>query len=292
MSKLFISYARIDVDFARRLHGVLTTLGATAWLDVKDIPVGANWSSAIQHGLDSCELMLLLLTPEAMSSENVSNEWQYFIDEKKPIIPILLRDSKLHFQLRRMQYVDFRMRSFDVALVDLHGALGRNGVHLKPLALPPIRPTATPVLIKPEGNQTAYVEAIERYIRDTLRLDPMKTRINVPNGDGWIYDFDSAIIEIYLTKDVEDWMLNCISLLANVPARGVTKITAELLKLNLSITNSAFGIYQDGIYLYQDSPLSEIPLATLPKKLNRFGGYANEFSKMLFKQFGLRRHKV
>lgn len=36
-----------------------------------------NWSSAIQQGLEHAELMIVVITPEAMASRNVENEWQY-----------------------------------------------------------------------------------------------------------------------------------------------------------------------------------------------------------------------
>ncbi len=66
-----------------------------------------------------------------MASRNVEDEWQYALDQKKPVIPILLREAKVHFQLNRIQWIDFLLHPFDIALVELHEELGRNGVHLQ-----------------------------------------------------------------------------------------------------------------------------------------------------------------
>jgi formylglycine-generating enzyme required for sulfatase activity len=134
MARIFISYARKYESFARRLATALSNVGANVWLDVNDIPSGMNWSSAIQEGLDLGDLMLLILTPEAMASENVAHEWQYYLDDGKPILPILLKPTRVHFQIRRLQYVDFYEQDFETAFAQLHSELRRQGLKLKPLS--------------------------------------------------------------------------------------------------------------------------------------------------------------
>ncbi len=93
MTKVFISYSRKDEEFARQIATDLDRLGASIWLDVDDIPPGVNWSSAIQQGLDNCDTLLLVVSPDSMDSSNVTDEWQYFRDEGKPIIPIMHRST-------------------------------------------------------------------------------------------------------------------------------------------------------------------------------------------------------
>jgi WD40 repeat protein len=120
MPKVFISYSRKDEDFARRLATDLDRLGADLWIDTDDIPPGVNWSTAIQQGLDTCEVLVLIISPDAMESGNVEDEWQYFRDEGKPIVPVIWRSApRLHFQLRRIQYVDFAAQEYDLALSQL-----------------------------------------------------------------------------------------------------------------------------------------------------------------------------
>jgi WD40 repeat protein len=120
MTKVFISYSRKDEEFARQLATDLDRFGASIWLDVDDIPPGVNWSSAVQQGLDTCDTLLLIISPDSMDSGNVTDEWQYFRDEHKPIIPIIYRITPtIHFQLRRIQYVDFMMQDYEIALGQL-----------------------------------------------------------------------------------------------------------------------------------------------------------------------------
>jgi hypothetical protein len=101
MSKVFISYSRKDEAFARHLATDLDRLGASVWIDVDDIPPGVNWSTAIQQGLDGCDTLVLVMSPDALGSSNVTDEWQYFRDEGKPIVPVICRRTQIvHFQLR------------------------------------------------------------------------------------------------------------------------------------------------------------------------------------------------
>lgn len=130
MSRIFISYSREDEGFARRLAAALSDAGADIWLDVNAIPAGMKWSTAIQQGLDECEVLLVVISPDSMASENVEDEWQYFKDEGKPIVPVLLREAKVHFQLRRLQYVDFLNNAFDAAFALLVTELQSKGLPL------------------------------------------------------------------------------------------------------------------------------------------------------------------
>jgi len=109
--RIFMSYAREDEAFARKLAAWLQkTLNLGVWIDVDDITPGVKWSSAVEEGLNTCEVMIVIITPESMESRNVEDEWQYFLDLGKPVIPLLLRSAVVPYQLRRIQYIDFSVR--------------------------------------------------------------------------------------------------------------------------------------------------------------------------------------
>jgi len=133
MARIFISYSRVDEAFVRQLATSLSQLGADVWIDIEDIPVGMKWSRAIQEGLDVSDVLLVVISPESMASQNVEDEWQYYLDQKKPVIPLLFTPAKLHFQLSRMQYIDFHRRPYEKALRQLHAELARKGARLDPL---------------------------------------------------------------------------------------------------------------------------------------------------------------
>lgn len=143
MAKIFISYSSKDDAFARHLASRLAEASAEVWIDTEDIPVGAKWSKAIQVGLDDSEVMLVIISPDSMESGNVEDEWQYYLDHNKPVVPVLYRPAKVHFQLNRIQYVDFYNLSFEDAFRKLHTELALKGIRLAPLPALPVRSTRT-----------------------------------------------------------------------------------------------------------------------------------------------------
>ena len=150
MAHIFISYSRRDEEFVRKLATSLSELGANVWIDVEDIPAGMKWSSAIQQGLRESQIMLVILSPDSTASTNVEDEWQDFLDNRKPIIPVLWRpvpSTDIHFQLRRIQYIDFHHQHYEEAFRQLTAELGRKGASLatgKADDTPPSTPTARP----------------------------------------------------------------------------------------------------------------------------------------------------
>jgi hypothetical protein len=116
MTQVFISYSRKDEVFARRVAQSLTEQGINVWMDIEDIHIGSKWSSAIQQGLDSSDLLCVILSPASMESSNVEDEFTYFLDQKKPVIPVYWKPCKVHFQLGRVQYIDFYSNPYEMAL--------------------------------------------------------------------------------------------------------------------------------------------------------------------------------
>ena len=125
MTKVFISYSHTDQPFATRLASALPALGIEPWIDQGGIHGGARWSSSVQQALDDCEALILVLSPDSMASGNVEDEWQYVIDEGKPVVPLLFSPVKVHFQLSRIQHIDFHGLPFEVALAQLADGLQR-----------------------------------------------------------------------------------------------------------------------------------------------------------------------
>jgi hypothetical protein len=67
--------------------------------------------------------MLLVLSESSMASQNVKNEWSYFLEQGKPIIPLLKEDCKVPFRLRTLQFIDFTKLDYASALARVHAAL-------------------------------------------------------------------------------------------------------------------------------------------------------------------------
>ena len=114
----FLSYCRDDLEFARQLADDLRRAGASVWMDKRDIPAGQRWDRAVQDALQTCPRMLVLLSPESVSSENVMDEVSFALDNKKTIIPVVYRECQIPYRLLRLQNIDLT-RDYDDGLQQL-----------------------------------------------------------------------------------------------------------------------------------------------------------------------------
>jgi serine/threonine protein kinase len=102
--QIFISYARKDSDYVYTLARELRRIGLSIWID-QDISTGANWDKSIEEALKTCDKMLLIVSPASMLSENVQDEWSYFLEEGKAVFPFVYQEAEMSFRLRRRQYI-------------------------------------------------------------------------------------------------------------------------------------------------------------------------------------------
>ena len=125
MTRVFLSYSHADRAFASRLSSALVERGLEVWIDEKGIHGGARWSTSVQEGLDRCDALVLVVSPSSMASSNVEDEWQYVLDKGKPVVPVLHEPADLHFQLGRIQHIDFVAQDFEPALRQLVASIER-----------------------------------------------------------------------------------------------------------------------------------------------------------------------
>ena len=124
--RVFFSYAREDAEFALRLATDLRNAGVDIWLDKLDIHPGERWDRAIEKALESSPSLLVILSPGAVDSSNVMDEVSYALEEGKTTIPVLYRDCKIPFRLRRLQYTDLAT-NYEQGLDQLTRYLGGAG---------------------------------------------------------------------------------------------------------------------------------------------------------------------
>jgi hypothetical protein len=104
---IFLSYARADSAFVLKLAKALRSAGTNLWLDQVDIRGGDVWERAVEDALKTSSCLLVVLSPAAVASTNVTDEVSFALDNKKKIVPIVYRQCDIPFRLRRLQYIDF-----------------------------------------------------------------------------------------------------------------------------------------------------------------------------------------
>jgi len=119
----FFSYAHEDAEFALRLAKDMRAGGAAVWIDRLDIKPGQRWDRAIEDALAKCPQLLVILSPAAIESTNVMDEVSLALEEGKTVLPVVHRQCKIPFRLRRLQYVDLTL-NYDQGLGRLLETLG------------------------------------------------------------------------------------------------------------------------------------------------------------------------
>jgi hypothetical protein len=105
----FLSYAREDAEFVLRLAKDLRMGGAGVWVDQLDIAPGQRWDRAVEDALAKCLQLVVILSPAAVESTNVMDEVSLALEDGKTVVPVLHRQCKIPFRLRRLQYVDLSL---------------------------------------------------------------------------------------------------------------------------------------------------------------------------------------
>jgi hypothetical protein len=81
--KIFLSHARRDDDLARQLAARLTRGGFTVWNSEEEIVPGDNWAKKTGKALDNSELMVFLLTPTALESDQLQQDIDFALQSRK-----------------------------------------------------------------------------------------------------------------------------------------------------------------------------------------------------------------
>ena len=115
-AKVFVSYGRADATFATRVANDLIRQHIDVWLDIYRIEPGISWARQIGEALDTCQILLLVLSPNSVASENVEDEWNYYLDQKKPVVTVLYEPCKVPYRLSKLQYISFHETDYDLAL--------------------------------------------------------------------------------------------------------------------------------------------------------------------------------
>lgn len=91
MARIFISYKRTDPDtaVAQALHGALTAAGHDVFLDLA-MSIGIRWAEEIERALHNTDVLIALLSEQAVRSDMTAAEIETAFQLKKRILPVRL----------------------------------------------------------------------------------------------------------------------------------------------------------------------------------------------------------
>lgn len=127
MTKIFISYSRKDIDFARKLAGDLEKAGYDVWWDITDIRGGDTWVNSIPDAIETSQYMLVVLSPDSVASPWVQKEYTQALSLRKAIIPLMLEATRIPFALNTIQVIDFTKGHYEDNYKSLLTTIGYTG---------------------------------------------------------------------------------------------------------------------------------------------------------------------
>jgi TIR domain len=101
MPDVFMSYAREDIERARKLASALEAGGWSAWWD-RNIIAGQTFDQVIEHELETAKCVVVLWSKDSIFSEWVKNE-AAAAAERGVLVPALIDNVKLPLEFRRKQ---------------------------------------------------------------------------------------------------------------------------------------------------------------------------------------------
>ena len=112
MPKVFLSHSTNDRAFVeRQLVPLFDGENIDVWYAPDDIHTADEWERRIVQGLETCDWFLVVMSPNAVTSEWVKAEVHWAMENRThKVVPVMIAPCNpidLHLKLPRIQYVDF-----------------------------------------------------------------------------------------------------------------------------------------------------------------------------------------
>jgi TolB-like protein/Flp pilus assembly protein TadD len=132
---VFVSYSREDQDRVFELAGKLRAAGVALWIDQGSLDAAAMWGQQIVEALDDAKVMLLMITPAAVRSDNVAKEVTLISERRGHILPVHLEHTvippALKYPLAGIQHIELFSGDPEEKLQTVLKSLVRLGVSLR-----------------------------------------------------------------------------------------------------------------------------------------------------------------
>ncbi len=196
MAGVFLSYARQSRSEARAVARRLQSHGHKVWFDESALVAGTPFEEGLREGLETADLLILMLSSEALTSPWVELEWKTMLwDELESgrvrVIVALLEDCDIPPPLRHKTPVAL-FEDRDEALARLEQAVALHGAKPGALRIPRLlHRHQEPITTAPERDSHVTVmepgtpRSLGGSFREALGRTPPPPP---PNFEGWEQD--------------------------------------------------------------------------------------------------------
>lgn len=244
--RLFLSYAREDVDRVTQLYDDLMDAGYHPWMDTKDIVAGERWEHSIWKAVRNADFVLACLSTRSVGKrgflqkelKRVLSIWEEKLEDDIYLIPIRLDECIVPENLADFQWLNlFERDGWTGLLSALRAGVERSG-KLYEFQGSTGRKITSRRVYEYKDKESKYEIDIQYPVIEGA-ADPGVREINT-RLEGFIIELIHGFRATYVTGDHEtDWSSQFTSVLA--AAFTVTLLTDELLSLKIDFSQYGAG---------------------------------------------------
>jgi len=255
----FISYSRIDADFASLLYHRLQKMGFRLWRDRSEMESGQNWFQQILSAIEQVDTLILCLSPAAIKSPNVADEWRHARRVGTRVIPVIAADvdfNTVQRWMKKVDWLDFRKsRLFNLALPTTdaeHDLAWERFIHQLKTPNEPLKvPYTNPLLKETFVQRPKLYNTIKAMLLRETQFEAVAITTTALSGSGGFgkttlaialccdedirnrYDDGILWVEFGETPDVLTLLTNQIRLLSSEPlnATSINAVAARFREL-------------------------------------------------------------
>jgi tetratricopeptide (TPR) repeat protein len=190
---IFISYKRANRRFVDWLEADLKARGYEVWVDRSKMEGGDDFPQTLQKAIARCDVVLVVLSPQALESKWVRMEYRQALHINKLVIPLVRqRCHEMPLELLGVHQINFQGSSrYHSGLQELLAALRvRSGMHMSADRLP-APPLGDSVDIEfsrsafrsnPPADHEIFLRVPPTFVGRQREVDWLKAQLSVSNG--------------------------------------------------------------------------------------------------------------
>ncbi len=148
MHGVFLSHASKDKAIADAVCHALEATGTRCWVAPRDVRPGVPYARCIMEAIESCSIMLVVISEGANASDHVAREVELAARARKPLLPVRIQDVAPN---KEFVYFMGREHWLDAITPPIEAHLGTIIAAAQGLVPAAARPAGGPVASSPAG---------------------------------------------------------------------------------------------------------------------------------------------